>query len=204
MARKTKEEAELTRSRILDAAEQVFHAQGVSASSLQDIAQAAGVTRGAVYWHFEDKTDVFNAMMERVCLPFEASGEALEQAEPAQALRQLRQHWQLLFESTVADAQVQRVLTIATSRVEYNDDLKALRDRKLQWQSEHVALLERALGAARKAGDIGSGTPLKQAAMGLHALLDGLLQNWLLQPGAFDLKRTGLRVLDVYLTGLKG
>lgn len=202
MARKTKEEAELTRCSILDAAESVFHAQGVSATSLQDIAAAAGVTRGAVYWHFKDKADLFNAMLERVCLPFDESGETVERAPPAQALQRLREHFSLLLDRTQGDAQVRRVFSIATQMVEYNDETAPVRERRLQWQADHIALLERTLGAARKAGQISTPVPLKQAALGLHALLDGLLQSWLRQPESFDLRRVGLRVLDVYLAGL--
>ncbi|TXD80322.1 TetR family transcriptional regulator [Mitsuaria sp. TWR114] len=76
MARRTKQEAQETRARLLDAAEQLFHERGVSRTSLQDIAQAAGVTRGAVYWHFEDKVQLFNAMMERATMPLEEDFEA--------------------------------------------------------------------------------------------------------------------------------
>ena len=74
MARRTKEEALATRHRLLDAAEVLFQAQGVSQTSLQQIAQQAGATRGAIYWHFKDKADLFNAMMDRVTLPLEAGG----------------------------------------------------------------------------------------------------------------------------------
>ena len=66
MVRKTKEEAQETRNAILDAAEVVFQKQGVSRTSLAEIAAAAGVTRGAIYWHFKNKEDVFNAMIERI------------------------------------------------------------------------------------------------------------------------------------------
>src|SRR3954462_12004933 len=88
MVRKTKEEALATRGRILDAAEELFQAQGVAGTSLQDIAAAAGVTRGAIYWHFDDKADLFNAMMARVCLPLEQSAPAAARgAAPLEALR---------------------------------------------------------------------------------------------------------------------
>ena len=55
MVRKTKEEAEQTRKELIQAARRVFHQCGVSRSTLEKIAKAAGVTRGAVYWHFKDK-----------------------------------------------------------------------------------------------------------------------------------------------------
>lgn len=47
--RRTKEDALLTKEKLLDTAELLFADQGVSQTSLQKIAQAAGVTRGAIY-----------------------------------------------------------------------------------------------------------------------------------------------------------
>ncbi|MBA4141665.1 MAG: TetR family transcriptional regulator [Nitrosospira sp.] len=69
MVRKTKEDAELTRQRLIDAARQVFLARGVSRTTMEHIATQAGVTRGAIYWHFNNKLDLFHAMREQVFLP---------------------------------------------------------------------------------------------------------------------------------------
>lgn len=69
MVRKTKEDALITRKRIIDAARTTFVENGVSQTSLEQIAKVAGVTRGAVYWHFENKTALFHAMREQVFLP---------------------------------------------------------------------------------------------------------------------------------------
>jgi TetR/AcrR family acrAB operon transcriptional repressor len=44
--------------------------------------------------------------------------------------------------------------------------------------------------------------PARAAAVGLHALLDGLLQNWMLDPTGFNLVKVGTQVLDAYLAGL--
>src|SRR6188768_802897 len=92
MVRRTKEEAQATRKLILDTAEVVFHERGVSRSTLNDIAVAAGVTRGAIYWHFQDKADLFNAMIERVCLPMEESTALFERGIPTVPLQALREH----------------------------------------------------------------------------------------------------------------
>ncbi|MDQ0190673.1 TetR family transcriptional regulator [Alicyclobacillus cycloheptanicus] len=54
-----------TRSRILTAAERVFAEKGYSGSSLDDVAAAAGLTKGAVYWHFASKSDLFLSILER-------------------------------------------------------------------------------------------------------------------------------------------
>lgn len=64
MARKTKQQALETRQHILDVALRLFSQQGVSATSLAEIANAAGVTRGAIYWHFKNKSDLFSEIWE--------------------------------------------------------------------------------------------------------------------------------------------
>src|SRR4249920_2270882 len=92
MARRTKEEAAITREQLLDAAEKVFREHGVTRTSLAEVATAAGVTRGAVYWHFKDKAALFAAMCERATLPLDAmlaaaSGEST--ADPLGSLRDL-------------------------------------------------------------------------------------------------------------------
>ena len=71
VARRTKDEAVETRNQILDAAERIFSERGVSRTSLTDIAEAAEVTRGAIYWHFKDKADLFCEMVARVTMPME-------------------------------------------------------------------------------------------------------------------------------------
>jgi TetR/AcrR family acrAB operon transcriptional repressor len=69
MVRKTKEDAELTRQGIIRAAREVFLVRGVSRTTMERIATQAGVTRGAIYWHFNNKTELFQAMREQVFLP---------------------------------------------------------------------------------------------------------------------------------------
>jgi TetR/AcrR family acrAB operon transcriptional repressor len=69
MARKTKENSELTRQRLIEAARKVFLVRGVSRTTMEHIAVQAGVTRGAIYWHFNNKLDLFQAMREQVFLP---------------------------------------------------------------------------------------------------------------------------------------
>jgi len=62
MARKTKAEAALTREKIIQSARAVFNRRGVSTTSLEEVASEAEVTRGAVYWHFKNKADLFRAV----------------------------------------------------------------------------------------------------------------------------------------------
>ena len=200
MVRRTKEEALVTRDRILDAAELLFEKQGVSRTSLHDIAEAAGVTRGAVYWHFQDKADLFNAMMLRVLLPLE---ETLWHIDPApDPMTGLRHCFMAALHKTVNDPQVRRVFSIATHKVEYVDELLAVRDRRLATRDECVEEWQRSFALAQRKGLVKLRMPPHAAAFGLHALIDGLIRNWLLDPAAFDLVKLGQQTLDTYLAGL--
>ncbi|KZR31411.1 MULTISPECIES: TetR family transcriptional regulator [Enterobacter] len=62
MARKKKEEAQKTRQQLIEAAIGLFATRGVANTTLTDIADAAQLTRGAVYWHFSSKAEIFNAI----------------------------------------------------------------------------------------------------------------------------------------------
>lgn len=66
MARRTADEAEQTRQAIVGAAHDLFAADGFAATSTAAVVEAAGVTRGALYHHFADKTHLFRAVFERL------------------------------------------------------------------------------------------------------------------------------------------
>jgi len=202
MARRTKQEAQQTRSHILDTAELVFERRGVSGTSLHEIAKAAGVTRGAIYWHFEDKADLFNAMMERATLPLEEGGGVCGFDKNELSLAQMRDGVVAVLRRIVADPQMKRVFGIATHKVEYTGEMDAVRERHLNIRNGCLADVERTLKQAMQRGELARRMPARAAAVGLHALLDGLLQNWMLDPTGFNLVKVGTQVLDAYLAGL--
>lgn len=202
MVRRTKEDALATRHKLLDAAEILFLAKGVSQTSLQDIAREAQATRGAVYWHFKDKADLFNAMMDRVTMPLEASLEFLAHDEPAKPLAHICSATRQALLRIATDPQTRRVFEVATLKVEYIDELQAIRQRHLRVRDSFLEQIERSLRSAALGQTTALRLPPTAAAQGLHALIDGLIQNWLLDKDAFDLVEVGEQVMLVYLTGL--
>ncbi|UST54131.1 TetR family transcriptional regulator [Comamonadaceae bacterium OTU4NAUVB1] len=201
MARSTKQEALATRNRLLDAAEVLFQAQGVSQTSLQQIAQQAGATRGAIYWHFKDKADLFNAMMERVKLPLEAAGQAAG-ATPGDPLGEIVHRLVAALNLMTSDAQVRRVLEVATHQVEYTSEMATVRQRHLSVRNECIHDFQKAFRLAARRQHLRLPVPASVAAQGMHALITGVIQNWLLDPTAFDLVHTGRQAFGVYVAGL--
>lgn len=202
MVRRSKEDALATRNSLLDAAERAFLAQGVAGTSLNDIAVEAGTTRGAIYWHFRDKADLFNAMMQRVVMPLQFAMASTEEAEGQEAIALLRAGLRTAFHQTATDPHTRRVFEIATQRVEYVDSLCEVRARLLEMRDGSVARFRDALIRGARARGLRLPFPAAQAAQGLQALVDGLIQNWLLDASAFDLEKAGVKAVDAYLRGL--
>lgn len=208
MARRTKEEALETRNKLLDSAECLFQAQGVSHTCLQDIATHAGATRGAVYWHFKDKSDLFNAMMDRVTLPLETyfrqeDTPAGKDSDPdTNALDRTQNAIIKALKQIVNDPQTRRVLEVATQKVEYVEEHKTIRLRHLTALNGFLSRVEEGLEAASRQSTLKLPLSSAMAARGLHALIDGLIQNWLLDPQAFDLVQAGQCTMAIYFRGL--
>ncbi len=204
MVRRTKEEALATRMALLDAAERVFSERGVSRSSLSDVAAAAGVTRGAVYWHFKDKADLLDAMLRRVVLPMEEAQATCSGSDPAgDPLGHLRNCLLKVLTRTASDPQSQRVFEIVFHKCEYIDEMAAARDRCNAMREGYLSEIERGLRNAIKLGQLPEGLRVRTAAIGLHALVDGLIANWVQAPAYFALEREAATLLDIFLDGLR-
>lgn len=202
MVRRTKEEAQQTRNALIDAAELVFERRGVSSTSLQEVAEAAGLTRGAVYWHFRDKADLFNAMMDRAVLPFERQWLEPADDDVADPMGRLRELMFDILLQVAVDARLRRVFAISTQKVEYVGELDAIRERHLRVYHQALLRIEALLRQAAAAGQLARGVSPKTTARALHALVDGLIANWMLDPRAFDLRRVGRNAVLQMLRGL--
>lgn len=202
MVRRTKEEALATRHRLLDAAEHVFSEKGVSRTCLQDIAQAAGATRGAIYWHFKNKADLFNAMMARTTLPMEEVLHQIGDDVEQDSLDGLRGAIAGMMQNIASDERTRRVFEVAFLKVEYVDDLLEVKARQLQIQEQVVCQMARTLQACSERRALPLRLSPQVAAQGLHALVVGLIHIWLLAPEAFDLAQVTQETVDTYLAGL--
>jgi TetR/AcrR family acrAB operon transcriptional repressor len=203
MVRRTKEEALETRDRILDAAERVFIKKGVARTSLADVADAASVTRGAIYWHFKNKADLFDAMMQRVSLPMEEMVARAGDENIEDPLAYVRSCALAVLERVTTDPQSRRVAEISRYKVEYADEMEPLRARHIECRTECLGRIERGLRNAAKKGLLATSVNPRIAAVGLHALVDGLITNWVLDPKYVALARTAEPLIDGYLDGLK-
>ncbi|MBY4897737.1 TetR family transcriptional regulator [Cupriavidus sp. AU9028] len=203
MVRRTKEEALETRHRILDAAEAVFHARGVARPSLADIAEAAGVTRGAIYWHFKNKGDLFAAMCDRVHLPVEALCEPQRIARQEDPLGGIRDICAFVMRETVTNPQWRRVFEIIFHKCEMVQDNGAILERQRQSHAEGMVKMREHLRLAMERGQLPADLDLELAVNAFHAAIGGVLAHWLFSPGDFDLDVNAERLADAFIDTLR-
>lgn len=203
MVKKTKEEALETRNLLLDTAEEVFHRKGVAQTTLNDIACAAGMTRGAIYWHFKNKIDLFNAMCDRITLPLEAMTEANASTEVSDPLRELRQTVRFLFQQVVSDIHTRRVFDILFNRCEFVPDLGALIERDHRVRGMFKQRLQRIFLNAKARQQVPADLDHALAVISYQSYVNGILRTWLLEPGSFDLEVDGNRMVDAFFEMLQ-
>jgi TetR/AcrR family acrAB operon transcriptional repressor len=185
MVRKTKEDAEMTRQRIINAAREVFLVKGVSRTSLEQIATHAGVTRGAVYWHFANKTDLFHAMREQVFLPLidrmddtlllNLDKELSPNKDPLSRIENFLQGTVNVLNDHVETRQTYEIMM---SKCEYVDEFATVLQQILNNCSGIVEKLEQVYQKASEKDLINPHQCPKQLAMDTHLFFSGLLHLW--------------------------
>jgi AcrR family transcriptional regulator len=191
VARRTKAEAEGTREKILDAAERLFFANGVTDTSLEKIAEEAAVTRGAIYWHFANKVDLFRALHERVRLPQEdIVAEAVADGHP-DPLGLIEQISLDVLKILAGDEQRQRVSAILLFRCEYVGEMAEALKRQHTAEAAMRANLLRVFSMARDNGSLSKAWTPDIAARVFESMFMGLWADWLRYGKTFDLLAVG-------------
>ncbi len=178
--RRSKEDSLKTRGRILVAAREVFARGGVSRTTMEHIAAAAGVTRGAIYGHFAGKADLFRCMREQVKLPMVDVIDAGLLGSSDDPLTGVERYLTGVLDALQSDRATREAVRILAFKCEYVGDFERDMARQLGKLTELDEHLERAYGAARRKGVLRKGVDPALAALETCAFLVGLIRLWLL------------------------
>jgi TetR/AcrR family acrAB operon transcriptional repressor len=198
MARRTKAEAAATREALLDAAEEVFLEKGVARTSLEQIARHADMTRGAIYWHFRNKADLFQAMLQRVRMPFqelvEEIGDPSVTERPLEAIRLAC----LKGFERLEQPRYRRVHAILIHHCEVFGDIDPLAMQNEMADEACGALADYFCCAARH-GQLRDDLSPENAAELMQAMLGGLFHDWLRNHERFSLLDKGGQLVALQL-----
>ncbi len=188
MVRKTKEEASRTRQEIIDAARAVFHEHGLVRSTLEQVAQAAGLTRGAVYWHFKNKAELFNALREDAFAPLrERVDPILFSDQPANPLDAIEAALREIFLVLKEYPSLRQMFEIMVLRCEYVDEFASVQAEVNRPTEDFLEKVEKVYKKAAAKGVLRAGLDPSALARDTWAFTGGLLH--LVLGGKFAKKR---------------
>ena len=175
--------SERTRQRILDAAARTFHNQGFAGTTLNDIANAAQLRAGSIYYHFDSKERLLEEVLDigiaRVAAAVKAVDDGLPpETSPTERIRHgIEAHLRSLLH--------QGAYTSATFRIFWQAPPDA-RDRILRRRRDYADHWRELLQSARAAGEIAHHRDLGLARMFLFGALNWSVEWYDREKGPLD------------------
>lgn len=202
--RKTKEEAQQTRCNLLEAALTVFYHRGVAHTSLDAIAKAAGVTRGALYWHFKNKEDLFDALFQVHFADIEYQLDQVLQSNTAEnPLTLLYEGMLKHFQRLSHNQNLKKFATILHLCCEQTDEnrniIHLIQKYHQVWDQHLLAIFEE----GKQRGVLPKNLDSQLALLSLTATLHGLTVKWLSTTEPFDLQQYAPKLIDICFDNLK-
>ncbi|WP_022728006.1 TetR family transcriptional regulator [Fodinicurvata sediminis] len=204
MARRTKEEAEETRQKIISAAENVFYERGVAHTTLDMIAREAGVTRGAIYWHFKNKLHLFTEMHERVNLPMrEMFFRVIQEGNREDNLYELENFCIESLTSVHEDERLRKVYTVILLKCEKSSSMEALSERNRQTRQELTTALTSFFDRLLAQGQIRSSVSGSILALAFHSYMIGIFTDYLSAPESYSMPEDARALMRVFFDPLR-
>ncbi len=199
--KRKKADALLTREGILDAALRVFSRKGYALSTLEDIAKEAKVTRGAIYWHFENKVEIYAALVgERSSKAFTLFSDILnKKTSPVQKLRQILIQSLIYIEE---NEDYRAILELTTFKTEVTEEMIPFVQKKVENNKILVASFVKIVEEGRVTGEIRHDVNANVAAIAILGFLNGMLLSWLTDETAFSPRKQAETIVDTFLYGL--
>jgi len=200
--RRTKEEAEVTRQLLLKKALAVFSKKGYAATTLEDIASEAEVTRGAIYWHFGSKAELYNTLVRE----YSDRGNAIVQqaaSEGGTLIEILRRVFVRQLEAIEDDRDLRALMELYLFKTGLVPELEEGRQQQVESGVGLIEMIAGIMGQGIQSGLLRSDVDPKDMARAYLAFQNGLTQLWLTAPEQFSLKASVNSFADILMAGLQ-
>jgi TetR/AcrR family acrAB operon transcriptional repressor len=199
--RRTKEEAARTRQDILKSALIVFGEKGFSAATLTQIAAEAGVTRGAIYWHFDNKAELYNTLIENYSAYGAAIGEQAI-ADGGSFVDILRRIFVRQLQAVEEDPDLRAIMEIHLFKTGLDPELQTALLQKIQSGQALLEGISAAMSMGIAAGELRADIDPLEIARAFLAFQNGLIYLWLLSPDSFSLRASAESMAEILVGGI--
>jgi TetR/AcrR family acrAB operon transcriptional repressor len=200
--RRTKQEAEQTRRRIMAAALRTFNRRGIARTSLEHIAEAAGVTRGAIYHHFADKHALLGAIRDDVSLPIvDRADFTLLSDRSGDPLDRVERFLLDIYRAVEDDSRTRLAFAVMTFKCEYVGELEAELDEYARKVERTRKQLIEVYAEARERGQLRAGLTPDIAALETSVFLAGLMRLYLLDERGTSVRKHAAELIAAHVAG---
>lgn len=188
------------RNRILNSALREFSQKGYHRAILDEIAAGARVSKGAVYWHFENKGELFLAVVRQEISRMVEHLQAVARGGGGSVVARLREVIAAAVTYYADHPELCNLLQLSTlpGGLELAREVEAIARDMYRNGREMVSVL---LREGERLGELDAGR-VGVAAPIIVALLDGMMSQWIVDRRAIPLRRLAPSVADVFLLGI--
>jgi TetR/AcrR family acrAB operon transcriptional repressor len=200
--RRTKEEAAITREQLLKKALTAFSKKGYAATSLEDIAREAEVTRGAIYHHFGGKAELYNTLIREYA---DRGNIIMQQAisEGGTLLDILRRVFVWQLQVIEDDREMRALMELYLFKTGLVPELEEGRQQQIDSGAGLIKMLAGIMQPGMQAGLLRSDVDSKEMARAYLAFQNGLINLWLTVPAQFSLKASAESFADILMAGIR-
>jgi TetR/AcrR family acrAB operon transcriptional repressor len=200
MARRTKEEAQETREKLLEAALEVMSEKPFSSVSMSEIARRVGLSKGATYWHFKNKTDILLNVIENACM--HSGREMLSgvgEGGSGSNLSDAREYFKMKIRSANRSKRIQTITRLMNRRNEWPDEVREkLLDMMIKFAKSESDMVMFSLRKLQEEGKIAAGVSVEDLSALITAIFHGLFMFQVLEFYDMDFSKYTDFIFDAF------
>lgn len=178
---RTREEALATRNLILNRSIKIFLRKGFSNTTLDEIARESNVTRGAIYWHFEDKQDLIRFIIqEEHKIRKKRLKESFSREMPP--LKKMKLVTESIVENFIENKSFQNFIELTWFKIEYSQ-VPLLRKTKKELTVLFINKFKALVSEAQAKGEIRKELDPGDVAVTITHLINGMYRLYFIIPG---------------------
>jgi AcrR family transcriptional regulator len=199
--KKTKEAVLITKKQIIEKAVELFIQNGFSKTTLDEIAQHTNVTRGAIYWHFKDKLDIVNELIET---QHENLAQLLSDlfSEDSSSFNKIQKIIEEIVHHFFETKSFQNFIELTWFKIEYTQ-LSNLKTTKTELTKYFIYNFRRIIKEAQDIGDIKNNINDNDIAITITNMINGMYRLYFMLPDQINTKKEAMSSFTSYLKLIK-
>ena len=199
--RKTKENAQITKKQIMAVAVGLFLQKGFSITTLDEIAQQANVTRGAIYWHYKDKLDIVNELIETEHQNLKGLLQKIFD-ENISSFDKIEKIIEEIVNNFFDNKSFQDFIELTWFKIEYTH-LSRLRSSKAELTGFFIENFNKVVVEAQRIGVIKNEVNASDITITIINMINGMYRLFFILPEQFNTKIETMRFFSSYLNLIK-